>query len=270
MDRRIDFRDIKGFYTDEGKGETVVLIHGFCEDGSVWDYFREKLSADFRLIVPDLPGFRNSAFTKQELTIDWMADFVRAILDKEKIQNPIIIGHSMGGYIALALAERYPDLPAGIGLFHSHCFADDDEKKQNRQKGIDFVSKNGTAEFVSELYSNLFGEKFLSESKSTVEGLKAHAKIYPAETIMNCLKAMMNRPERVGVLKSFRKPVLFILGKRDKVISYEKSLEQCALPEVSEVHILENAGHMGMLEEPEKTLEVVAEFANLRVKPVKG
>ncbi len=263
MDKTIQFRDITGFYTDEGNGKIIVLIHGFCEDGSVWDDFRKNLSRDFRVIVPDLPGYRNSTLTAQGLSIEWMAEFVKAILDKEKIKLPTIIGHSMGGYIALALAEKYPDLPERIGLLQSHCFADDDEKKKNRQKGIDFVSKNGTRDFVNELYGNLFGEKFLKESKATVDQLKAYAQVYSSETVIACLQAMMNRHDRANVLKSFKKPVVFILGKQDKAIPYVKSLEQCSYPEISEVHILDDAGHMGMLEEPKKTLEIVREFANL-------
>lgn len=265
MDKRIDFRDTEGFYTDEGSGETIVFVHGFCEDGSVWNDFRKGLSGNFRVIIPDLPGYRNSSLTRQELTIEWMADFVKAILDKEKIETSVIIGHSMGGYITLALTEKHPDLPEKIGLFHSHCFADDEEKKKNRQKGIDFVSNNGSKDFVNELYGNLFGEKFLKGNKDTVDKLKARAQIFLPETVIQGLRAMMKRPDRAHVLNSFARPVLFILGKQDKAIPYTKSLEQCSYPKVSSVHILENAGHMGMIEDPEKTLEIVAEFANLKV-----
>ncbi len=266
MDKQIQFKDIEGFYTDEGSGDIIMLIHGFCEDGSVWDSFKKNLSHDFRVIAPDLPGYRNSSFTKQELTIEWMADFMKAILDKEKITNPIIIGHSMGGYITLALAEKYPDLAEKIGLFHSHCFADDDEKRQNRQKAIDFIAKNGTGGFVDELYNNLFGEKFLSEQIPVVEKIKLQAKKYPAETIIAGLSAMIKRPGRSDVLKTCKQPVLFILGKQDKAIPYKKSLEQCGFPEIAEVHLLEDAGHMGMIECPKKTLEIVLEFANLKVQ----
>ncbi|HXH18482.1 MAG TPA: alpha/beta hydrolase [Chitinophagales bacterium] len=270
MNKTIRFCESTGFYTVNSptpnpQHPALILIHGFCEDGSVWDIFRENLSRRFQVIVPDLPGYRNSSMTKQELTMEWLADYIKAIIDKEKIQQPVIIGHSMGGYIALALAEKFPDVPGKIGLFHSHCFADDDEKKKNRQKAMEFVMKNGTADFVNELYDKLFGEKFLKQNKEAVDKLKAAAKKYPAETIAANLKAMMNRPDRAHVLKSFRRPVLFILGKQDNAIPYTKSLEQCSFPEISEVHILDDAGHMGMLEAPKKTLEMVREFVNLNL-----
>jgi len=264
MDKTITYHDITGFYTDEGKGAPVLLLHGFCEDGSVWNGFRKALSKTFRVLVPDLPGYGNSQGTKEELSMEWMADFVKAILDKEKISSLTVIGHSMGGYITLALAEKFPGLPEKIGLFHSHCFADDEEKKKARQKGIDFIAKNGTDDYVNELYNNLFGEKFFSEKKSIVDTLKSRAKSYPAETILAGLDAMKNRPDRSAVLKSFKKPVLFLLGRQDKVLPYGKSVEQCQYPAISEVHLLEGTGHMGMFEEPKKTLHIVEEFLNLK------
>ena len=263
MDKTIQYQDVSGFYTDEGSGEVIVLVHGFCEDSSVWNDFKKHLAKKFRVIIPDLPGYRKSTLPKHSLTIEWMADFVHAIIAKESIRNPIIIGHSMGGYITLALTEKHSRLPQKIGLFHSHAFADDEEKKKGRQKGIEFVEKNGTQDFVHELVPNLFAEKFRKEQKATVERQKAYAQEYAPETITAGLQAMMLRPERTNALKTFRKPVLFILGKEDKAIPYGKSLEQCQYPAISSVHILENVGHMGMLEEPEKTLEIVEEFANL-------
>lgn len=263
MDKTFHFNDITGFYTDEGNGKPIIIVHGFAEDGSSWSDFGKKLSQDFRVIIPDLPGYRKSALPKQPLTVEWMADFVHAILEKEKIESPIIIGHSMGGYITLALTEKYPTLPGKIGLFHSHAYPDDEEKKKGRQKSIDFIGKNGSAGFINELYNNLFGESFKTHDKATVERLKTYAQEYTPQTLQAGLNAMLLRPDRTHVLRSFRKPVLFILGKEDKAIPYDKSVDQCRFPEISEVHILENVGHMGMLEVPEKTLEIVKEFANL-------
>lgn len=263
MDKTFKFNDITGFYTDEGNGKTIVIIHGFAEDGSTWADFGKQLSSDYRVIIPDLPGYRQSELPKQTLTVEWMADFVHAILEKEKVTDPIIIGHSMGGYITLALAEKYPALPGKIGLFHSHAYADDEEKKKGRQKSIDFVNKNGTADFINELYNNLFGEKFRTENKATVDSLKAYAQKYAPATMTAGLSAMMQRPDRTHVLKQFKKPVLFILGKEDKAIPYDKSVEQCKFPAVSEVHIMEGVGHMGMIESPEKTLLFVRDFVNL-------
>lgn len=133
MDKTIQYQDVSGFYTDEGSGETIVLVHGFCEDGSIWNDFKKSLSKNFRVIVPDLPGYRKSTLPQHPLTIEWMADFVHAILEKGNVSNPIIIGHSMGGYITIALTEKHPNLPQKIGLFHSHAFADDEEKKKGRR-----------------------------------------------------------------------------------------------------------------------------------------
>lgn len=264
MDKTLQFQNTACFYTDEGNGEPLVLIHGFCEDSSVWAAFRKYFSKNYRVIVPDLPGYGNSALP-EKLTIEWMADCVYALLEKEKILYPTIIGHSMGGYITMALTEKHPGFPEKIGLFHSHAYADGEEKKKNRQKSIDFVQKNGTTEFVSELVPNLFAEKFRTEHKETVARQNAHALTYPAETITAGLHAMMLRYDRTSVLKAYKKPVLFILGKEDKTIPYLKSVEQCRYPAVASVHILNGVAHMGMLEAQDKTIEIVEDFLNLKV-----
>ncbi len=263
MEKTISFQNKKGFYTDSGSGKTLILVHGFGEDGSVWDALRETLSKKYRVLAPDLPGYRHSELPESALTIEYMADFLKAILDIEKIEHPAIIGHSMGGYVTLALTEKYPHQPERIGLFHSHAFADDAEKKAGRRKAIEFVGKNGTDGFIHELYNNLFGSAFIQNNKSEFERLKEKAKKYPPETIMSGLQAMAERPDRTHVLKSFRNLVLFILGKEDKAIPWEKSIEQSQFPAVSDIHVFENAGHMGMLEEPVKSLNIIEVFMEL-------
>jgi pimeloyl-ACP methyl ester carboxylesterase len=259
MDKYFDYKDVKGFYTDEGNGEAILFVHGFAEDGSVWDEFK-KAFRGYRTIVPDMPGYRNSSLQGETSSIDEMADFVKAILDREEIDKVNFVGHSMGGYTAVAFAEKYPERLNKLVMFHSHPYADDEEKKKGRIKSADLVKRNGTEVFIRELYNNLFADKFKKGHRDFIDGRIAKAQEYPAPTIIASLLAMAERPDRPQALKDIKIPVLFIIGQEDKAVPHDKSMEQTHLPMVSEVHILQQVGHMGMFEEPEATQNMILNF----------
>src|SRR5258708_17986310 len=158
--RQILFRNKKIFYRAGGKGKPVILLHGFAEDGNIWNYQFKKLKENFFVIVPDLPGSDLSETLEGKILIEDYADVIKAIADRELLnetQNQFtLIGHSMGGYITLAFAEKYPDLLNGFGLFHSTAYADDDAKKEIRRKGIEFIKNNGVDLFIKNTVANLF------------------------------------------------------------------------------------------------------------------
>jgi pimeloyl-ACP methyl ester carboxylesterase len=259
MDKYFDYGDVKAFYTDEGNGEAILFVHGFAEDGSVWEEFSKAFGA-YRVIIPDMPGYRNSSLAGETTSVDDMAELVKAILDREKIEKVHFVGHSMGGYAAMAFAEKYPEMLKTVTMFHSQPYADDEEKKKNRHKSADLVRRNGTEVFVRELYNNLFADKFKSSHRNFVDQRIAKAQQYKPEAIIASLLAMADRPDRPQVLKNIKVPVLFIIGQEDKAIPHDKSLEQTHLPQVSEVHILPGVGHMGMFEEREAAQRIILEF----------
>src|SRR4051812_32476186 len=120
-------------YQALGKGPAVVLIHGFCEDQSIWSDYIQKLSRDYHVIVPDLPGFgKSSPEFGEAVTMEYYARRVHEVLEivLQAEERVTFIGHSLGGYVALAFAELYPERINGMGLFHSTAFADNEEKKQ--------------------------------------------------------------------------------------------------------------------------------------------
>ena len=264
MDKRIEYKDITGFYRDEGSGPVIMLLHGFGMDGSLWDDLVEELKKDFRVLVPDLPGIRHSGLTNESLTIEWIADFAKAIIEKEEVEKIHLLGHSMGGYVVLAFAEKHPVRLESIGLFHSHPFADDKEKIKNRKRSIEFVQKNGVRLFLDELYNNLFSEEFSTNQGTVILGLKEKAYEYSPDALVALTEAMFKRPERTEVLVNFNGPVLFILGKEDKIIPLKSGLVPVSLPEVSAVHILEKAGHMGMVECRVESIDFIRKFVNLK------
>ena len=130
-----------------GKGKPVVLIHGFGEDGNIWDKQVAFLKDHFRLIIPDLPGSGRSALIP-DMSIEGMAEAMHSMLMNEGISACVVLGHSMGGYLTLAMAEKYPDLFRSFGLIHSSAFADSEEKKAARSKSIEFIKNNGANEFL--------------------------------------------------------------------------------------------------------------------------
>jgi len=253
------FRGKKICYTVAGEGQPVLLVHGFTEDSDVWKYQRNELSRHYRLILPDLPGSGGSELT-DGFSMELAAECLLQILDEEKIGRTVVIGHSMGGYITLALAEKYPQRLLAFGLCHSTAYADSEEKKANRQRGIDFIRTHGSYDFIKQSIPNLFSPESRISMDDAVKGMIEQYSNFSPDTLIACQQAMMQRPDRTPVLKSFAGPVLFIIGKYDSAVPYEQSLQQCHLPQMAYIHLLERSGHMGMWEEKDKTNSVLLSF----------
>lgn len=250
------FQNKKIFYRIEGKGRPVLLLHGFAEDGTIWNKQADALKENFLLIIPDLPGSGQSEMLEGKCTIVDYAEVVKAIADevilknKKSNQNQFsLIGHSMGGYITLAFAEKHPELLNSFCLFHSSAFADDEQKIATRKKGIEFIKKNSSKVFLKTSIPNLFSEQTKKEKPGLIAELINIAKDISPEALIQYYEAMMKRPDRITVLKSFEKPVLFIIGKYDTAVPLNVSLRQSHLPAVSFIHILQHSGHVGMWEE---------------------
>lgn len=251
-----------------GRGRAVVLVHGFAEDGSIWEDHVKQLSAEYKVIIIDLPGSGKSGLIgngseNDHASIEQLAEVVYEVLKQESETDVTLIGHSMGGYIALAFAEKYPEIMNGLGLFHSSAFADDSEKISTRKKAIDHIRTHGSASFLKTSIPNLFAERFKKNNPEFVEGFINKYSGFNPEALTGYYFAMINRPDRTELLKRFPKPILFIIGEEDAAIPLSASLKQCYLPLQGHVHILPETGHMGMIEEPVKTLSFIKKFCKL-------
>ncbi|MFT3981889.1 MAG: alpha/beta hydrolase [Ferruginibacter sp.] len=255
--KEIIYNNSRIIYTVSGKGLPVMLVHGFAEDRRIWDDFAGRLSEEFLLIVPDLPGSGQSELLQGDgVQISDYAALLYAILQKENIAKCCMIGHSMGGYISLSFAEKYPGMLCGLGLFHSSAYADDEAKKDTRRKGIEFIQNNGPLAFLKTSIPGLFADA--EKSKADITELIGQAEAFSAEALIQYYNAMIARPDTTVVLQNTRTPVLFIMGVHDKAVPFQHSLEQSHLPSIAHIHILRNGAHMGMLEEKE------ASFTDLR------
>jgi pimeloyl-ACP methyl ester carboxylesterase len=260
MDHRIAYKGTEIFYRTHGKGKPLVFIHGFAEDATIFSNQISYFEKDYYVIVPDLPGSGQSAFNGSISTIEGYAQSVLAVLDAEKIQQSTVIGHSMGGYITLAIADKNPERLDTLGLFHSSAYADDDEKKKARNKSIDFINDHGAAKFLEESIPKLFAEKFRKENPEKVNEIVKRYAGFEARALVQYTKAMMQRPDRTSVLKSWKKPVLMIIGEEDSAIPFQLSLQQSHLPTLCYIHIAKQTGHMGMIEESTSCNKIILDF----------
>ena len=262
--KNIYLHNKKLHYKELGKGMPVVLLHGFAEDTEVWQHQQYALSQHYRLILPDLPGSGQSA-PVEDMSMEALADTVKEIIDhavagETGFTGVVMIGHSMGGYIALAFAEKYPALLRGLGLFHSTAFADTQEKKATRRRGILFIQQHGSAAFVQQSAPNLFTEAYRIKNNIILAEMIARYSSFEPMALCAYYEAMIQRPNRTTVLQSFNKPVLFIIGKNDKAIAFEDSMKQCHLPQLAYIEVLEHSAHMGMWEEKEKSTQILLSF----------
>ena len=242
-----------------GSGKPVLLVHGFGEDGTIWENQVPVLEKQFRLIIPDLPGSGRSPLTS-DVSMEGMAGVLKKLLDELDISSCVLIGHSMGGYVALAFAEKYAGYLQALGLFHSTAFADNEEKIVSRRRGIEFIRENGAAKFIEQSTRSLFSEDFKLQHPDTVQEIIDRFTNFLPQSLVRYYEAMIQRPDRTAVLKGWQKPALFIMGKYDKAVPLEQVLLQCHLPVLSYIHILKHSGHMGMLEEPGTSTGLLVDF----------
>lgn len=246
-------------YKTGGEGEAVVLLHGFGEDSSVWEEMAAYLQHNYFVVTPDLPGSGASELNN-DVSMEGIALVVKLIAEEEELDRFLLIGHSMGGYATLAFAEIYPQKLKGFGLFHSTALADSEEKKVTRRKGIEFIKQHGSKAFLDTIIPGLFSQRVQQGNKQLIHQFSNSFPEFSKTALIEYYEAMIKRPDRASVLKNSKVPVLFVLGEEDIVIPVDAALELSALPSVSNVHILTNSGHMGMLEEPSESKKVLDDF----------
>jgi len=246
-------------YKTEGLGKTVVLLHGFLESLKIWDSFSEMLSKHFNVISIDLPGHGESGSLGEVHSMGLMAETVHAVLEHLKIENCVIAGHSMGGYVAVHFAEKYPDKVKGFGFFHSHADADTPEAKNNRNRTIAILNKNYISwvnQFIPDLFAVCNKDKFIPEIKQ----LQQIAGKMNASQIIAAQMGMRDRESKLTFLETTDLPVFYIIGKDDSKMVVSKVMEQILLPKHCELLLLANIGHMGFIEAKETTLNFLHGF----------
>lgn len=238
-------------YSRFGTGKPLVLIHGFPLDSSIWREMTLLLGGAFDVISPDLRGFGGSATLLSPYSMADMADDLAGLLDGLKIEKSALAGHSMGGYVSLAFAKKYPDRVAGLGLISSQIFADAAERRKGRYQEARDIEKYGTGTIVNGMAPKLSSNMRVQEIVRDVM-----ARQDPAGLI-GALKAMAEREDFTGYLASMDLPLILVHGDADVLIPVEKAREIKSLLPSAELIELRGAGHMPMMEQPEETAQAL-------------
>ncbi len=243
-----------------GSGDAIVLLHGYLENLSIWDDYSNKLSKEFRVLRLDLPGHGKSQCDRESITMDFMAESVSALMNHLNIPRAVIVGHSMGGYAALAFAEKYPEKLAGLCLFHSTPNADSAEKKLSRKSDIDLVINGRSDVIINRNIPNLFAGDNLGKFNSEVERAKIIANSTSDKGILGALKGMAERPDRNAVFENLPCPTMMIFGRKDNLILLPVAEALAERHKKARTVFLNHSGHMGFIEERDQALKAITSF----------
>ncbi|WP_217595394.1 alpha/beta fold hydrolase [Cohnella sp. GbtcB17] len=247
-------------YVDEGQGVPLLLLHGYCGSAAYWNDVLPMLSAQARVVAPDARGHGETAATEGTYAMEQLAEDALQLMDALHIGQAFVLGHSMGGYAALALAERAPDRLLGLGLLHSTTFPDDENGKANREKVAARISREGMEGHIRDLVPKLFASDNLAQLQPQVDRALAIGFGTSAEGGIGAALGMKERPDRRAVLESLEAPIVLLAGESDNVIGPDKRFPVSG-PNVTH-RLLEGSGHMGMLEQPAAFAEAIVSFVS--------
>ncbi len=254
---KLKYKHINVHYTDKGKGTAIVLLHGFLENSSMWKPFISKFAKKNRVVTIDLLGHGKTECLGYVHTMEEMAEAVKAVLAKLRLRRVMLIGHSMGGYVALAFAEKYSKNIKGLCLMNSTATADSKEKKINRDRAIEAVKQNHKS-FIRISISNLFRPKNRPIFTDEINKVKDEALKIPLQGIIAALEGMKIRKDRTKILKSSYFKKMIIIGKHDPVLDQDSLIEQTKNTDVKIVEFLD--GHMSHIENMKEFSDNIMHF----------
>jgi pimeloyl-ACP methyl ester carboxylesterase len=255
--KQIFFKNTAISFSDIGKGTAVVLLHGFLENKTMWKDLVPSLAEKNRVISIDLLGHGETDCLGYIHSMEENAEIVNAILSHLRIRKAVFIGHSMGGYVALAFAELYLNRVKGLVLLNSTALEDSVERKINRDRAIKAVKQN-YINFVRISIANLFSENNRDRLENEIENVKLEALKTPLQGIVASLEGMKIRKDRQFILKETDFPKLLILGEKDGVLLYKDNASQIEATNTELISFPD--GHMSHIENKVELEKVIASF----------
>jgi pimeloyl-ACP methyl ester carboxylesterase len=243
-------------YIEIGQGKPIVLLHGFVGSKTYWNYVIEPLAKQYRIIAPDLPGHGNSSATTNLASISDYAEEIADFIVKLQINSFSLFGHSLGGYITLAFAEKYANYLESFALIHSTALPDTDEAKAKRLAGIEKIQTKGIHTFVDDLIPALFAPTNVAQHEQLTKEIGYQTSISGA---IAALQAMKDRPDRSNVLEQTKLPVLLLAGENDGVVPPSRVFTTTKRKNIKQV-VLPNVGHMSMYEAPQLFIDEITKF----------
>lgn len=253
----LEYKSIPVYYNDQGEGKVVVLLHGFLETSLMWNDLVQEIESAYRVVTIDLLGHGRTGCLGYIHTMEIMADAVMSVLDQLDIKKSFFVGHSMGGYVALAVAEASPERIQGICLMNSTPFADSLERQINRDRAVKAVKYNHK-NFIRMSIVNLFSPNNRLQFVEEIEFIKLEAMNLPVQGIVAALEGMKIRRDRSVLFKQMVALKMVILGKKDPVLEYDSLNAQLVELEV-EVRCF-SGGHMSYIENKEELTYNIKRF----------
>ncbi|CAM1358312.1 Alpha/beta hydrolase [Tenacibaculum litoreum] len=250
------FKETTVFYTDTGKGSSIVLLHGFLENSTMWTEVVDELSKKNRVICIDLLGHGKTGCVGYIHTMEEMAEAVKSVLRELKIRRATFVGHSMGGYVALVFAEKYQKNVKGICLMNSTSQADSEERKKLRLRAIEMAKENYET-LVKMSISNLFAENMRSQLSEEIEKIREEALKTPVRGYIAATEGMRLRENKEVVLQTIEKR-LIIAGKNDPILNYTIVEKEAKKTRTSLIKLPN--GHMSYVEAREELLKAITNF----------
>jgi pimeloyl-ACP methyl ester carboxylesterase len=249
-------------FDDVGPGPVVVLLHGFPLDRTMWTHQRSSVGAIYRVILPDLRGHGSTAAPDGIYTVDDMADDVIELLEALQIDGPVVFGGlSMGGYVTLSIAARYPERVKALMLMNTRASADSPEAAKTRIELAERVEATGqTSEVLAAMLPKLFSKNTFEHHPSLVARTYDRMARTPARAIAGTLRGLASRPDRTENLASIAVPTLVVTGVDDLIVPLEETERMAARIPGSNLVVIPNAGHIAPLENHEATDKVILEF----------
>jgi pimeloyl-ACP methyl ester carboxylesterase len=239
---------------------TLVLLHGLCESLEFWQEVVTALQDKMPIICIDLPGFGKSPLTENIVSVAAIADELNQVLEFCGVEKCVMIGHSLGGYVSLAFAEKYANKLQGVGLCNSTAFADTEEKKDRRNKLIESIQQNGTRPFISTFFQGLFNPANVAMYETQIQALQEQAQSIAPETLICITAILRDRPNYIPVIQSLTMPVLFIVGKQDMVLPLEQHEKMFLYTQNMVLRLQDTVGHLSVLEAPQDTILTINRF----------
>jgi pimeloyl-ACP methyl ester carboxylesterase len=247
------FKNVPIHFETFGKGPAIILLHGFLESSTMWKPLIPELSKNNHVITIDFPGHGKSGVISETHSMELMAEVVNEVMQNLQISSATFIGHSMGGYVALAYAELFPEKVEKLILLNSTPIADSEERKENRDRALKVIDQNPQA-YISMAIGNLFAESSREKFAAAIENLKTEAYSFPLEGIKAAIRGMRDRKDRTEILKNFNKEKYLVLAEEDPILPFlevKEVAEKCN----ASVKII-GGGHMSLVE----NLNSVAEY----------
>lgn len=255
----IKFKNINVHFTSIGEGNSILLLHGFLENISMWDTIVSRFSKNSNVICIDLLGHGKTENLGYVHTMEMQAEMVIHVLNALNIKTYDIIGHSMGGYVALALAEMNPQFIRKLCLMNSTALPDTDEKRRNRDRGIEAVKYNPEI-FVRMAIPNLFSEENKNHFSGEINSIIVEALKMSQQGIIAAMEGMKIRKDRAFLYKSLKFPIQLIIGKQDPALDYASLIQQSKNTPIVIVEFPD--GHMSHIENKEVLISSLNRFIN--------